>query len=105
MGAIIVTGEGRCGTSMMMQTLKLLGVEVAAPKFLPQHEGLHEYNPKGYYELAETVEGITSDEYEGQAVKLFAGGLLKTDPKYIGKVVRMHRYRLDACISYHPIKA
>lgn len=104
MGAIIVCGEGRCGTSAMMQTLKLLGVPVAAPPFIKEHKGLEQYNPKGYYELSETVNGIKDDSYNGKAVKLFANGLKHTEDKYIGKIIRMKRNRVDACISYEQIK-
>lgn len=104
MGAIVVCGEGRCGTSLMMQTLKLLGVPVSAPPFIKEHKGLEEFNPKGYYELSETVNGIKDDSYNGKAVKLFANGLKHTEDKYIGKIIRMKRNRIDACISYEKIK-
>lgn len=104
MAAIIVCGEGRCGTSLAMQILKLLGVPVAAAPFIKEHKGLEEYNPKGYYELSETINGIKDDSYDGMAVKLFANGLKHTDDKYIGKVIRMKRDRVDACISYERIK-
>lgn len=105
MGAIIVCGEGRCGTSLCMQTLKLLGVEVAAPDFTEKHKGLEQYNPKGFYENELAYEGIQTNEYDNKAVKLFAAGLKNTDKKYIGKVIRMKRDRVDCCISYAPILA
>lgn len=105
MGAIVICGEGRCGTSAMMQMLKLLGVPLAAPPFIEEHKGLEQYNPKGFYELAETVNGIKDESYDGKAVKLFANGIKHTEDKYIDKIIRMKRNRTDACLSYAPILA
>lgn len=102
---IIVCGCGRDGTSLAMQTLKALGVPLAAPPFIKQHEGLEEYNPKGFYELTETIDGVKDDRYRGKAVKLFANGLKHTEDKYIDKIIRMQRNRTDACLSYAPILA
>ena len=77
---IIVTGSCRTGTSMMMQTLKLLGVPIEGEKFhadFPVEEG----NPKGYYDLPfEILQKGLGDEYEGKAVKLLGEWLPYTDP-------------------------
>tara|TARA_R100000458_G_C8162087_1_gene165734 strand:- start:107 stop:685 length:579 start_codon:yes stop_codon:yes gene_type:complete len=76
---IIVTGHSRSGTSLMMQTLGLLGVPVKGEKF---HEDFPciEGNPKGYYELPydEAINGLGL-EYQGYAVKLLAPFLAYTD--------------------------
>ena len=67
---IVVTGSCRSGSSLMMQTLKLLGIEIAGEKFhedFPVEEG----NPKGYYDLPfEIVMNGLGEEYKGKGVKL-----------------------------------
>lgn len=83
---IVVTGL-RSGTSLMMQTLKLLGVPVVG--FLYHDDFPHKHlNPKGYYDLPinETIDGIDHSEHVGKAVKLYGLQLNRTDPKYINKV-------------------
>jgi len=85
---IVVTGSCRTGTSLAMQTLKRLGVEVVGLKF--HHDFSHkELNPNGYYELpiADTVNGIQDDRYKGKAVKLFGYQLSKTLPDVVDKVI------------------
>lgn len=57
---ITVTGVGRSGTSLMMQTLKLLGASVMGDEYLKEARtkfgGVHEWaNPKGFYEVPNTV--------------------------------------------------
>ena len=77
---IIVTGSCRSGTSMMMQTLKLLGVEVAGEKFHPDFPVI-EGNPKGYYDIPfEKVGQGLGEEYNGMAVKLLGEWLPLTNP-------------------------
>jgi len=84
---IIVTGL-RSGTSLIMQTLKLLGVPVVGFKF---HDDFShaELNPKGYYDLpiSETWEGLNTNKHKGKAVKLGGYQLSKTHPKYVDKVI------------------
>lgn len=66
---IVVTGF-RSGTSLIMQTLKLLEFPIVGYKF---HDDFShkELNPKGYYSLPgrETVYGLKT-HYKGKAVKL-----------------------------------
>ena len=101
---IIVTGEGRCGTSLVMQTLKILGIIVPAPLFLDEHKGIEHYNKNGFLEL--NIEGGIKDErYKGMAVKMFPLALKNTPPELISKVIRMKRNREDACISMIPVLA
>jgi len=83
----VVTGF-RSGTSLMMQTLKLLGVPIAGIDF--HEEFSHtDLNPKGYYDLplSETAKGINTDKYKGMAIKLYGGALIQTDPKLISKII------------------
>jgi hypothetical protein len=83
----VVTGF-RSGTSLMMQTLKLLGVPIAGIDF--HEEFSHtDLNPKGYYDLplSETAKGINTDKYKGMGIKLYGGALVQTDPKLISKII------------------
>jgi len=84
---IVVTGL-RSGTSLMMQTLKLLGVVVVGYKF---HDDFShkELNPKGYYDLpiSETMGGLNTTIYRGKAVKLGGYQLSKTNPKYVDRII------------------
>jgi hypothetical protein len=84
---IVVTGSCRAGTSLMMQTLKLLGIEIAGEKFhadFPVEEG----NPKGYYDLPfEIVMNGLGEEYKGKGVKILGEWLLNTDPDLISHMI------------------
>ena len=84
---LIVTGL-RSGTSLMMQTLKLLGVPVVGYMFLDDFSH-QELNPKGYYDLpiSETWEGLNTNKHKGKAVKLGGYQLSKTHPKYVGRII------------------
>lgn len=99
---LVVTGAPRTGTSMMMQTLEILGVPVTGEKFseLNCHKA---YNPKGYYELdaVEISEGIKDDRYKGKAIKLFQQGLRNTLEKHINKLIVCKRYPNDSIKSFY----
>ena len=99
-----IVSAGRTGSSLMMQTLLHLGVPVAAPKFLPEHIPVEKYNVKGFYELRHTVNGVTDNRYEGQAVKLFGYGLINTPKHLIKKIIYCQRDRVAAINSYIPVK-
>lgn len=97
---IVVTGTPRSGTSMLMQTLMLLGVPIVGDKF---HDGnLPQNNPKGYWELPKTerVEGIKDHRYKGKGVKLMAQELLYTNPEFISKILFIIRYENYAVKSF-----
>ena len=96
---IIITGL-RSGTSLMMQTLKLLGVCVVGYKFHDDFSHV-ELNPKGYYDLpiSETINGLNTDVYSGKAVKLGGYQLSKTDPKYVDRVIVCERNKKDVIPS------
>lgn len=96
---IVVTGL-RSGTSLMMQTLKLLGVPIVGYMF---HDDFShkELNPKGYYDLPinETINGLNSYKYKGSAVKLGGYQLSVTEPKYINKIIVCERNKSDTIKS------
>ncbi len=101
---IVITGAGRTGTSLMMQTLLLLGYKTPAKKFLPEHKGIEHLNKKGYHELYhEVLEGVHHSDYKGQAVKLFPSSLNFTPKNLISKIIICKRNKKDACKSYKPL--
>ena len=89
----------RSGTSLMMQTLKLLDVDVAGYAFHDDFS-IRCLNPKGYYELPyKTFLGdIDWDEYSEKAIKLAGYTLAKTDEKYIDRVIWCRR-NPEECIK------
>lgn len=95
---IVVTGL-RSGTSLMMQTLKILGVPITGYAF--HDEFMHkELNPKGYWNLpmTETLGGIKHHDYAGKAVRLGGADLNKTNPDFISKVIWCRR-NPEECIK------
>ena len=101
----VVSGSARCGTSMLMQTLILLGVKSPAKPFIKEHKDIINYNPYGFYELHdEVINGIQHHDYKGMAVKLFPGCLQQTPKKYISKMIVCQRNRDEAIKSYEPIR-
>jgi len=96
---IIVTGL-RSGTSLMMQTLKLLGVSIVGYKFHDDFSCV-ELNPKGYYDLPinETINGLNTFIYKGMAVKLYGYQLSITKPKYVDKIIICERNKKDVIPS------
>lgn len=100
---IVVSGSARCGTSMLMQTLVLLGIPTPAKPFIPEHDKIKNMNPKGFYELNEEVaKGVKHNRYKGMAIKLFPGCLRKTPKKYVEKVIVIKRDKNDAIESFKP---
>lgn len=99
---IVVTGAPRTGTSLVMQTLALLGVPMSAPKFIPQHKPIKHLCLNGYYEL--NLWGGASDEYKDKAIKLFGYQYFLTDEKLIDKVIHTKREKNDAVKSYEKLK-
>ena len=120
---IAVVGSGRCGTSLMMQTLDLLGVPLAGN---PQGRKTHqlwqeyyktkqrvepisrEYNQKGYYELSlgEVLSSIYSprDLYSGQAIKYTTEEVTKLDERKLGAIIFCRRRNLkNAARSMHKL--
>ena len=88
---ILVTGSGRSGTSLMMQSLGLLGLPLAG---VPFHDDfpVHELNPKGYYDLPfNTMLLGVGKEYEGSVVKLFGKWLKQADHTIVSHVIVCRR--------------
>ena len=97
---IVVTGTFRSGTSLMMQTLKLLGINIVGNKFDKWNR--ERWNPKGYWELPvdDTIDGIKDNRYEGKGIKLFVQQLTKTNPNLFSKAIRCTRSKSFAVKSY-----
>jgi hypothetical protein len=84
----------------MMQTLRDIGVPIAGFAF---HDDFshRELNPWGYWDLpmAETINGLNTNEYDGCAVKLFGLQFARTRKEYIDCVIVCVRYRENAIKS------
>lgn len=100
MGAIVVTGACRTGTSLMMQTLRILGVPVVGLEYHKEFpdDGFH---PHGAWDLpyADTINGIHGDIYDGKAIKLFGLQLSRSEPNSIDCAIVCRRHRVDAIAS------
>lgn len=98
---IIVTGTKRSGTSLWMRILMAAGFPAFGSAF-PRNWGetIRDANPEGFYESLlrmgiyhETNPHPVTGKYfppqavERHAVKIFVGGLVRTDLAFIGKVV------------------
>jgi hypothetical protein len=97
---IAVTGAPRTGTSLVMQTLGCLGIELTGKEY-DESFGPKEFFPNGAWDLPvdEIIHGIKSDKYEGMAVKLYAGPLFLTDAKLISKLIICKRNKEEAVKS------
>ena len=88
---IVVTGLPRSGTSLMMQILQSMGIEIFTDnKRLP-----NESNPKGYFEheLVKMIEYDTSwvKEVEGKAIKIVSPLLAYLPNNHSYKIIFMDR--------------
>ena len=102
---ILVTGAGRCGSSLMMQTLELLDIPLLGPHGSSNtlvwdiddkdyHDRFNELNPKGLYELNYHLlidycrNGWTPKEFhKGKAVKLLSPLVACIEPTMIEKII------------------
>ncbi len=80
---IIVFTLSRSGSSLMMQTLKILGIEVMGSQFAPGASAEHNaFNPKGFYETKNVYRnGLKSQIFAEE--KSFVNHALKLDFKNI----------------------
>jgi CRISPR/Cas system CSM-associated protein Csm4 (group 5 of RAMP superfamily) len=78
-------------------------MEMAAPKFIPEHDNIRQFSPNGFYEL-DLWEGVKDDRYKGMAIKLFGWQFFNTPNKLIDKVIHTTRNRKDAIASYNKIR-
>ena len=97
---IVVTGSCRTGTSLMMQILREMEIPVVGQAFHDDFSHI-DLNPWGYWELpiAETINGVNTNEYDGMAVKLFGLQLSRTNPKYVEFAIVCRRNEDDAIDS------
>ena len=105
---IIVAGAGRCGTSLMMQTLDLLGIPImGSPTGSKGHQLWQNYqnrnniilrdlptdkNPKGYYEvpleyLKEFTKNKLPHNHKGKAIKFTAPEIVNVPPDAIESII------------------
>jgi len=98
---VVVTGPPRSGTSMVMQTLRLLGMNVVGVPHLYEF-GPREFNPGGYWSLpaADYIEGIRDNRYEGRALKVLGGWLKNINPMVVSRIIRCRRRISDSVVSF-----
>ncbi|MCE9556690.1 MAG: hypothetical protein K8T91_25350, partial [Planctomycetes bacterium] len=93
---VVVTGDPRSGTSLMMQTLRALGVPVAGEEFPGDgrrgDDGkarARELNPGGFWEVPGVVMRGLSDPmpYLGQAIKIISPGVLRTPKENVFRYI------------------
>jgi hypothetical protein len=110
---ILVTGAGRCGSSLMMQTLELLDVSLVPPvgncntlvwqyPYGEYQDQWKEMNPKGIYEvpidfLLEYIRnGWTPEKFHtGKAVKILSTLVSCIKPELIEKIIICSRKDRD----------
>lgn len=110
---IVVTGAGRCGSSLMMQTLHLLGVPMIGDPEKDQgrntlmsedssgelRKQIINMNPKGYWELA--IKDIYNmidfgwPDHEGKAIKIMGAAFTELNTPDIEKVIYCKRRDRD----------
>jgi len=110
---IIVTGTGRCGSSLMMQSLSLLGVPIFGDPWkeevnsyvddveCAESRAIRENNPLGFYELpvCQMREFIRMDSalfYPGYAMKVLANNFLLLRKSHTEAVIYCDRRDKDA---------
>lgn len=122
---LIVTGEPRSGTSLMMQTLVKLGVDVAGEErpmnerqkvllqkleeseeekeLLERMERAKLMNPRGFYEVpgivARGMRGPLIKEFMGKALKVITQGIPNTDMRKVYKVILCIRNPKNVAVS------
>lgn len=98
---IVVTGDPRSGTSLMMQTLIALGIPVAGEEFpganrmrskedkVKHDTKMHNLNPGGFWEVPGVVMRGLPDpsEYFGKAIKIISPGVLRTPKESVYKYI------------------
>lgn len=84
---IIVTGSGRSGSSMMMQTLRLWKYPLAGVPFHADFP-VESLNPKGYWDLPfDTLLKGIDGRFSDMAVKVFGHWLCRVDSAYVNKMI------------------
>jgi len=84
---VVITGEPRSGTSLMMRIIDSLFIEIAGEKRNQSHskkkeERANYLNPEGFWETEVVTRGIRTEEelekYKDKAIKIITSGLLRT---------------------------
>jgi hypothetical protein len=112
---IVVSGEPRSGTSMMMQMIQALGLKLIGEQYI--HEWNKDLNPGGIYEVEgmygtgltkEVLNGevsfLSDEPLVGDVIKLPTMDLLKSDPSLITKVVYCLRDPREVVVSQRSLK-
>ncbi len=115
-----VTGDPRSGTSMMMQTLHLLGLPIWANSEESFHKSETDQkhgemmNPGGFFETEYVTIGLDCDRSEGvgalhmktlldqhnnSVIKVISYGLVRTNKDYIDKAILCLRHPADVASS------
>lgn len=131
---IIVSGEPRSGTSMMMQTLQCLGIPIWGNEFPTPHAEMRGLNPKGFYETQHVSTGLElehfeqfaevakemsspiwreracatldkSEEFNHGAIKLITNALMMTDKCHFNKIILCLRHPRDIAHSQTELRA
>ena len=88
---IIVTGLPRSGTSLMMQVLSALDIEVFCDNQRPPDKS----NPKGYFEhqIVKNIENDSSwmEQVKGKAIKIISPLLIYLPLNFTYKIIFMNR--------------
>lgn len=87
---VIVTGEPRSGTSLMMQTLRLLGCPVTGKLFPKKVD--KSLNPGGFFEIPKLVmRGVQDpsivEKYNNKAIKIVSSGCVRTPTEFTEKYI------------------
>lgn len=100
---IVVSGEARSGTSLMMLILNKLGMEVAGEKYLTDRTP--EMNPSGIWEVRGTpYQSLTPEllkdfEIEADAIKIMSHKIWLSDDDLIDKIIWMVRDPREVIVS------
>ncbi|MCH8545975.1 MAG: alkaline phosphatase family protein [Cryomorphaceae bacterium] len=96
---VVVSGLPRSGTSLMMQLLKSMGIDIHSD----DQRLADEHNPSGYYEYAPVkrlhVDNHFLDDLGGKAIKITSPQLPNLSPGVTYKVILMQRPIEDVALS------
>lgn len=112
---IVVAGEPRSGTSLMMMIVRELGFKLAGQDFTDTTE--KDRNPDGFWEVWKVVnEGIITEVLDGKApgyceqvvdgevLKLMTKALLQSDLRLISQMIYMIREPREVIVSQRGMK-
>jgi hypothetical protein len=94
---IVVSGEARSGTSMMMLIIKRLGFKIAGAKTF--EESVPGFNPSGIWEVWGTPNTGLTKVVDADVIKIMTKGLVQSDPALITKIVYCIRDPREVIVS------